>query len=82
MKFTLYTKENCSYCDRAKALISQNGHEYEALVFPTQVTKEDIQSRVNESGAENVVVRSVPQIFHENRYVGGFSELLEYLREN
>ena len=31
MKFLVFTKYRCSYCDRAKALIEQKGYEYESI---------------------------------------------------
>ena len=31
MKFLVFTKNRCSYCDRAKDLIVQKGHEYESI---------------------------------------------------
>ena len=31
MKFLIFTKYRCSYCDRAKALIEQKGYEYESI---------------------------------------------------
>jgi glutaredoxin len=79
MKFTVYGKNNCKFCVSAKQLIKQSGHEYEELSVPEQVSRDDIQLYVNESGSDHVV-KSVPQIFHEGVYVGGFKELVEYLR--
>jgi len=67
MKFTVYGKNNCKFC------VS------EELSVPEQVSRDDIQLYVNESGSDHVV-KSVPQIFHEGVYVGGFKELVEYLR--
>ena len=31
MKFLIFTKYRCSYCDRAKALIEQKGYKYESI---------------------------------------------------
>jgi len=31
MKFLIFTKYRCSYCDRAKTLIEQKGFEYESI---------------------------------------------------
>ena len=31
MKFLIFTKYRCSYCDRAKALIELKGYEYESI---------------------------------------------------
>lgn len=79
MKFTIYTKGVCPYCTKAKQLMERTGHEYTELAVPNQASKDDIQLRINESGSDHVV-RSVPQIFHGDRYVGGFDKLEEYIR--
>ena len=31
MKFLIFTKYRCSFCDRAKTLIEQKGYEYESI---------------------------------------------------
>ena len=80
MKFTVYGKENCSYCNSAKGLLERKGLEYDDLSVPTDVSKEKIQARITEAGSDHVV-RSVPQIFHGSTYVGGFKELVDYLAE-
>ena len=67
----LYTKDQCPYCDRAKALLQQRGIPYE----------EDRSVWTNDEAKMALVKRSgmktVPQIFHGDRLIGGYTELAE-----
>jgi glutaredoxin len=76
--FTLYTKDNCSFCNKAKHLLTTKGHSYLELKVPDQADKEMIQQRVTESGSANLV-RTVPQIFTDDKYIGDYTSLVEYL---
>lgn len=77
-KFTVYTKENCSHCERVKQVLRNAQLEYEEKIVPFDADKEMIQALVDASGAVRDV-RSVPQIFHGETYVGDSRELLLYL---
>lgn len=79
MNFTIYGKQDCGYCQHSKDLLTRTGHEYSEIRVPDEASRDEIQLRVNESGSDTQV-RTVPQIFHGDRYVGGFKELVEYLR--
>jgi glutaredoxin len=65
---TVYTKNNCPYCDRAKALLDSRGVSYDTINL------EETPSARNflvEQG-----LRSVPQIFNNSTLVpGGFQGL-------
>lgn len=79
MYFTIYTKADCSYCNNAKILLDRLGHLYEEITIPDEATKEDVQTRIVEAGS-NHLVKSVPQIFDGDTYVGGYAQLLEYIQ--
>ena len=76
MKAEIYTKPNCKFCDKAKALMIKNGIEYEEIDAPMHlgVLKARVMSAI---GSEP---RSVPQIFIDGEYVGGFDQLAEKLK--
>lgn len=70
MKIKIYGKPQCTYCDQAKALATAKGHEVEYI---------DI-AQAGIDGAKlgelcGTPVRTVPQIFVDEKYVGGFTEL-------
>jgi glutaredoxin len=68
MKLTIYTRDDCPYCDRAKALLESKGIEY------TTVNVE-IRTEAREYLVEQGL-RSVPQIFNGTTLIpGGYQGL-------
>lgn len=64
----VWSKYNCPYCDQAKALLKQQGIEFEERKIGDGWTKEEL--------LENIpTARTVPQIIIDGKLVGGFSEL-------
>lgn len=83
MKADVYTKSNCPYCVKAKALLEDRGVEYhEYIISPgfgesslgpnkMYVTKEALLEK-----APNA--KTVPQIWLEGNYIGGYTELAAF----
>jgi len=67
-KAIIWSRYNCSFCDQAKMLLQQKGIPYEERKIGDGYTKEDLLEEVPNA-------RSVPQIFLEGEYVGGYTEL-------
>lgn len=74
MKALVWSKYNCPYCDQAKALLKNNGIEFEERKIGDGWTKEDLLESVPNA-------RTVPQIFLNENLIGGFTELKKYLEE-
>jgi len=74
MKFLVFTKYRCSYCDRAKALIEQNGHEYESI----NIEEDD---NIDILFKKNKYARTMPQIFINDKLIGGYTDLVKYFEE-
>ena len=74
MKATIWSKYNCPYCDQARALLDQRGIVYEERKIGDGWTREDLLEAVP-------TARTVPQIFIEDRLIGGFAELRQYLTQ-
>ena len=70
MKALVWSKPNCPYCDRAKALLTQKGIVYEERSIGNGWTKEQLLASVP-------TARTVPQIFLDEEYVGGYDNLKE-----
>lgn len=75
MKAIVWSKYHCPYCDQAKALLKSKNIEFEERKIGDGFTKEDLLEAV--PGA-----RTVPQIFLDNKLVGGFTELKQHLTES
>lgn len=76
MKALVWSKENCPQCVQAKSLLKLKGIEIEERVIGHGPwTKDDLLRSVP-------AARSVPQIFLEDEYIGGFTELKQRLTEH
>ena len=73
MKAILWSKYHCPYCDQARALLEQRSIEYEERKIGDGWTREDLLAAVP-------LARSVPQIFLDEEYIGGFTELKRRLQ--
>ena len=70
----VWSKDNCTFCDQAKALLEQRNIAYEERKIGHGYTREDLLEAVP-------TARTVPQIFVNNNHVGGFTELRKYIEE-
>lgn len=71
MKAILWSKYHCPYCDQAKILLKQKGYEIEERKIGDGYTKEELIEAVP-------TARTVPQIFLDEEYIGGFTELKQH----
>ena len=72
MKAVIWSKDNCQFCIKAKTLLDIKGVPYEERKIGAGWTKEQLLEAVP-------TARTVPQIFLNNKLVGGFTELREFL---
>ena len=73
MKATVWSKNACPFCDQAKALLESKGIEFEERNVSTDWTKEQLLEAVP-------TARTLPQIFLDDNYIGGFTELRKHLQ--
>ena len=73
MKAIVWSKNQCPYCDQAKALLKHKGIEFEERNVSKDWTKEQLLEAVPPA-------RTVPQIFIDDKLIGGFQELREHLK--
>ena len=70
----VWSKPNCPFCVKAKALLDQKGIEYEVREIGSGFTREDLLAAVPQA-------KTVPQIFLDNELVGGYTELESLFKE-
>jgi len=76
MTAIVWSMNGCPYCDKAKALLENNGIKYEERnIMSEEWSKEQLLEAV--PGA-----RTVPQIFLNGEYVGGYNELYNYYEDH
>lgn len=71
-KVIVWSKNNCTYCNQAKQLLKQKGFDYEERVIGNGWLKEQLLDAVPNA-------RTVPQVFFDNKLIGGFTELKAHL---
>ncbi len=70
-KVEIYTWRTCSFCIRAKALLGQKGVDFtEYRIDGDEVARAQMAKRAHG-------LRSLPQIFINDRHIGGCDELYE-----
>lgn len=67
-KITIYGSEHCSYCTAARMLLKKKGLSYEDVLITQDPAKREEMERLTGR-------RKVPQIFIDDRPIGGFDEL-------
>ena len=73
MKAIVWSKDACPFCVQAKALLELRGIEYEERNVSKDWTKEQLLAVVPNA-------RTLPQIFLDDEYIGGFTELKKHLQ--
>jgi glutaredoxin 3 len=73
-KVTVYSKDYCPYCDRAKALLKSKGVPFEAIELQDD-------PRAFAALREKTGLMTVPQIFIGEKLVGGYTDLADLDRD-
>lgn len=70
-QITIYSKDNCIYCDKAKNLLNEKEINFREV-------KVDVNDRcVVDELQERTGMKTFPQIFIGNQVLGGYTELNE-----
>ena len=75
-RFTVFGHEACGFCKQAKKVLGDK----ELAFRYVDIHKEDISS-ADLSKTVGQPVRTVPQVFHGEKYIGGYQELAHYLTQ-
>lgn len=68
-KVQIYSSPACPYCVRAKSLMKSKGQAFEEIDISTDPQLRD--AMMEKAGGR----RTVPQIFIDDRHIGGFDDL-------
>lgn len=77
MDFIVFGRENCPYCVRAKELLRSKGAGF---TYKDVVEDEVFFMQMNSwvKDATGRPAATVPQIFLDDRYIGGYTELVAH----
>ncbi|PID99803.1 MAG: glutaredoxin 3 [Acidobacteria bacterium] len=68
-KIELYSSTRCPYCVKAKALLDEKGVSYQLIdITDDDEARKDLVAKANG-------LRTVPQIFIDERHIGGCDDL-------
>jgi len=73
MTAIVWSKDHCPYCVQAKNLLTSQGIDYEERNINEGYTKEQLLEAVPNA-------RTLPQIFIDDKLIGGFTELRQHLQ--
>ncbi len=79
MKIEVYGKDTCPYCVKAKQLLKEKNLPFTDLKVGTDVTREQVQQLAEAAGAK-VEIKSIPQIIIDGKYIGGYTDLVNFLK--
>ncbi len=77
MTITVYSKNNCVFCNKAKALLKNLGLEYEEKSLEKDFGSDP--SKLIEDIGKNV--RTMPQIKIDGELIGGYNQLIEHFAD-
>lgn len=69
MEIKVYTKARCPHCTSAKAWLRQHSLPFVEVSLDDEVARTQFR-------ADHPKLKTVPQIFHGDRHIGGFSDLI------
>ena len=71
---TVYSGPRCTWCDRVKVLLQENGYEIEEKSIVDKGLIEEFQNKFNQT------LRTVPQVVIDGDLIGGFAETENFLK--
>ncbi|KAG7380722.1 3'-phosphoadenylsulfate reductase [Phytophthora pseudosyringae] len=70
---TVFTKSTCKFCLAAKDVMREREWEFDEASVPSEVSIQSLQQIVGRP------VKTVPQIFLDGKYIGGYTEFIAHL---
>ena len=70
----VYTRPTCIWCIRAKELLNSKGIPFKNLDINDDELREEL--KVKAPG-----IKTIPQIFKDRERIGGYEDLVEYLKD-
>ena len=74
-KAIVWSNVGCHFCEMAKTLLEQKDIEYEERNIAKDWKIEQLLKAIPNA-------RTVPQIFVDDKYIGGYDELVKYFKKN
>jgi glutaredoxin len=72
--YTIYTKEDCNYCDNLKKLLDVQKIEWHDIQIGRDISRDDFLKTFPE-------VKKVPLVIDGDKLIGGYNDMVEVLRD-
>lgn len=73
--FTVYGRPGCGYCVAATQLLKSRDLPCDYVdMYAQGISPQELSEKIGQP------VRTVPQIMHGEKYIGGYTDLVPYLR--
>ncbi|MGY0216411.1 GrxA family glutaredoxin [Endozoicomonadaceae bacterium StTr2] len=74
-RFTVFGRPGCGFCVQAKRVLEMKELPFRYIdIHEEGISQQDLEKTVGKP------VRTVPQIFHGQQYIGGYTDLDAYLK--
>ena len=77
-KFKIYSKDNCVYCKLAKMIMKRNNYDYEEILLNDEEKRKIFYINISEE--EDTIIDTMPQIYYDDEYIGGYDEFKKYIK--
>jgi glutaredoxin len=74
MKFTVYSKEGCPYCEKIKTVLELAQLQHVVYTLGEHFTKEEFYAEFGEGS-------TFPQVICDDKKLGGCTESVKFLKE-
>lgn len=74
MKFTIYSKEQCPYCEKIKEVMKMTNLDHEIYTLGMHFTREDFYDKFGQGS-------TFPQVIVNDTQLGGCVDTVKYLKE-
>jgi len=71
---TVYSGPRCTWCDRVKVLLQENGYAIEEKSIVDKGLIEEFQNKFKQ------ILRTVPQVVIDDKLIGGFAETEVFIK--
>jgi glutaredoxin len=75
MKFTVYSKPGCPYCERIEKVLTLSNLENKIYTLDEDFTRDQFYAEFGEGS-------TFPQVVMDDQHLGGCTDTVQYLKEN
>lgn len=75
MKFTVYSKTGCPYCERIEKVLTLSNLDHKIYVLGEDFTRDQFYAEFGQGS-------TFPQVIMNDKHLGGCVDTVSYLKEN